>query len=60
VTPIRGTGQRYSAVCYTDLGVATIAPLGKPEELIGKLKSSDEEEIFISHNAQSTEEISVC
>ena len=53
VTPIRGSGKRYTTVCYTDLSVATIPPLGKPEELIGKLKSSEE-------NAPSPEEILVC
>ena len=43
VTPIRGTGKRYTTVSYTDLSVATIPPLGKPEQFIGKLKSDDED-----------------
>jgi predicted 2-oxoglutarate/Fe(II)-dependent dioxygenase YbiX len=36
VTPIRGSGKRYTTVCYTDLSAATIPPLGKPEHLIGR------------------------
>ena len=36
VTPIRGSGKRFTTVCYTDLSAATIPPLGKPERLIGR------------------------
>jgi predicted 2-oxoglutarate/Fe(II)-dependent dioxygenase YbiX len=36
VTPIRGSGKRFTTVCYTDLSAATIPSLGKPERLIGR------------------------
>ena len=41
VTPIRGTGQRFATVCYTDLSAATIAPLGKPERLFGRFTKKE-------------------
>jgi len=55
VTPIRGTGERFTTVCYTDLSVATLSPFGKPEEFIGKLKPR-EEEPFEPEFEQSLEE----
>ena len=46
VTPIRGSGQRFTTVCYTDLSTATIGALGKPERLIGRFaKKKLEKEI---------------
>ena len=36
VTPIRGAGQRFTTVCYTDLSTATIGNMGKSERLIGR------------------------
>ena len=41
VTPIRGDGQRFTTVCYTDLSTATIPPLGKPERLIGRFAKKE-------------------
>ena len=43
VTPIRGTGQRYTTVCYTDLSTATIGSMGKPESLIGRSAQKEKE-----------------
>jgi hypothetical protein len=43
--------KRYSRVCYTDLSVATIPTLGKPEDFIGRLKS-DDAETFVPDNQQ--------
>jgi hypothetical protein len=37
VTPIRGSGKRFTTVCYTDLSTATIGELGKPERFIGRI-----------------------
>ena len=50
--------KRYSTVCYTDLSVATIPTLGKPEDFIGRLKS-DDAETLVPDNQQSPEEVSV-
>ena len=49
VTPIRGAGQRFTTVCYTDLSAATIGHMGKSERLIGRFakKESGSLEDFI-------------
>ena len=49
VTPIRGAGQRFTTVCYTDLSTATIGNMGKSERLIGRFakKESGSLEDFI-------------
>ena len=36
VTPISGSGQRFSCVAYCDRRLATIGVYGKQEKLIGK------------------------
>jgi hypothetical protein len=36
VSPISGTGERFSCVAYCDTRVATMGPTGKTENLIGK------------------------
>ena len=41
VTPIRGAGQRFTTVCYTDLSAATIGNMGKSERLIGKFAAKE-------------------
>ena len=46
VTPIRGDGQRFTTVCYTDLSTATIGDLGKPERLIGRFAKKELEVII--------------
>jgi hypothetical protein len=35
VSPISGTGERFSCVAYCDTRVATMGPTGKAENLIG-------------------------
>ena len=41
VTPIRGAGQRFTTVCYTDLSAATIGNMGKSERLIGRFAKKE-------------------
>jgi hypothetical protein len=41
VTPIRGSGQRFTTVCYTDLSTATIGNMGKSERLIGRFAKKE-------------------
>jgi len=41
VTPIRGAGQRFTTVCYTDLSTATIGNMGKSERLIGRFAKKE-------------------
>ena len=41
VTPISGSGQRFTTVCYTDLSAATIGNMGKSERLIGRFAKKE-------------------
>jgi len=41
VTPIRGAGQRFTTVCYTDLSNATKGSMGKSERLIGRFAKNE-------------------
>ena len=49
VTPIRGSGQRFTTVAYTDRSCATLGNMGKSERLIGRFakKESGSLEDFI-------------
>ena len=49
VTPISGTGSRYTTVCYTDKSCSTLGHMGKSERLIGRFakKESGNLEEFI-------------
>ena len=51
VTPISGTGERFSCVAYCDNRLATIGTAGKSERLIGKYaaKESGSLEEFLSN-----------
>ena len=41
VTDIRGPGQRFTTVCYTDLSTATIGSMGKSERMIGRFAKKE-------------------
>ena len=41
VSPIRGNGERFSAVAYCDNRLATIGAAGKSERLIGKYANKE-------------------
>jgi len=41
VTPIRGSGQRFTTVAYTDRSCATLGNMGKSERLIGRFAKKE-------------------
>ena len=41
VTPIRGSGQRFTTVAYTDRSCATLGNMGKSERLIGRIAKKE-------------------